>query len=222
MNDPLHVSRRYFLGQCTGISLGAMALSSLLGRAFAAPASGEPPIGLPGLPHFAPKAKRVIFLTQSGGPSQLELFDEKPELMKWAGIELPDSVRKGQRLTTMTANQKQLVMPARVKFSRCGQSGATIGEWLPHSGGGGRPLLHQVDAHRRDQSRPGDDVVSHRAPARRAGRASARGSATVSAARIATCRIFVVLDLAECSARATSRSTIITGAAVSCRRGTRA
>ena len=132
MNDSLHVSRRYFLGQCTGISLGAMALSSLLGRAFAAPASSEPPIGIPGLPHFAPKAKRVIFLTQSGGPSQLELFDEKPELMKWAGTELPESVRKGQRLTTMTANQKQLVMPARVKFSRCGQSGATIGEWLPH------------------------------------------------------------------------------------------
>lgn len=133
MNEStLHVTRRYFLGQCTGISLGAMALSSLLGRVFAAPASGEPLVGLPGLPHFAPKAKRVIFLTQSGGPSQLELFDEKPELMKWAGIELPDSVRQGQRLTTMTAKQKQLVMPARVKFSRCGQSGATIGEWLPH------------------------------------------------------------------------------------------
>ncbi len=88
--------------------------------------------GLDALPHFAPKAKRVIFLTQSGGPSQLELFDEKPGLMKWAGIELPDSVRQGQRVTTMTANQKQLVMPPRVKFARCGKSGATIGEWLPH------------------------------------------------------------------------------------------
>ncbi len=88
--------------------------------------------GMTSLPHFAPKAKRVIFLTQSGGPSQLELFDEKPKLMKWAGIELPDSVRQGQRVTTMTANQKQLVMPTRVKFKRCGQSGATIGEWLPH------------------------------------------------------------------------------------------
>src|SRR6185369_17417462 len=62
----------------------------------------------------------------------LELYDEKPGLMKWAGKELPDSVRRGQRLTTMTASQKQLVMPARVKFQRCGQSGATVGEWLPH------------------------------------------------------------------------------------------
>ncbi|MFN7889352.1 MAG: DUF1501 domain-containing protein, partial [Pirellula sp.] len=88
--------------------------------------------GLNNFPHFAPKAKRVIFLTQSGGPSQLELFDEKPDLMKWAGVELPDSVRQGQRVTTMTANQKQLIMPPRIKFARCGASGATIGEWLPH------------------------------------------------------------------------------------------
>jgi hypothetical protein len=92
----------------------------------------QAPLGLPDLPHFAPKAKRVIFLTQSGGPSQLELFDHKPNLMEWAGKELPESVRQGQRLTTMTSGQKQLVMPSRVKFERCGQSGATIGEWLPH------------------------------------------------------------------------------------------
>ena len=125
MNDPLHITRRYFLGKCTGVSLGAMALSTLLGRSAE---SG----GLTGLPHFAPKTKRVIFLTQSGGPSQIELFDEKPGLAKWAGIELPESVRRGQRLTTMTASQKQLIMPARTKFERCGKSGATIGEWLPH------------------------------------------------------------------------------------------
>lgn len=132
--DPLDLTRRYFLGRCTGLSLGAMALSQMVGRVLAA---GTEPArnaigGLDALPHFAPKAKRVIFLTQSGGPSQLELFDEKPGLTKWAGIELPDSVRQGQRVTTMTANQKQLVMPARVKFERCGRSGATIGEWLPH------------------------------------------------------------------------------------------
>jgi len=113
-------TRRYFLGQASGVSLGAMALHSLLAN----PASK--------LPHFAPKAKRVIFLTQSGGPSQIELFDEKPGLMKWAGQELPDSVRQGQRVTTMTANQKQLVMPAVTKFARHGKSGAAIGEWLPH------------------------------------------------------------------------------------------
>lgn len=134
MNNSLETTRRYFLGQCTGLSLGAMALSQMSGRAYAI---GSEPArngigGLDALPHFAPKAKRVIFLTQSGGPSQLELFDAKPNLMKWAGIELPNSVRQGQRVTTMTANQKQLIMPPRVNFERCGQSGATIGEWLPH------------------------------------------------------------------------------------------
>jgi hypothetical protein len=130
----LDLTRRYFLGRCTGLSLGAMALSQMakVGHADEAASDRNSIGGMTSLPHFAPKAKRVIFLTQSGGPSQLELFDEKPDLMKWAGIELPDSVRQGQRVTTMTANQKQLVMPTRVKFNRCGQSGATIGEWLPH------------------------------------------------------------------------------------------
>ncbi|HTN02296.1 MAG TPA: DUF1501 domain-containing protein, partial [Planctomycetaceae bacterium] len=78
--------------------------------------------------------RRVIFLTQSGGPSQLELYDHKPGLEEWAGVELPDSVRMGQRLTGMTANQKQLVMPSRTKFSQWGDSGATVSEWLPHIG----------------------------------------------------------------------------------------
>ena len=133
MNDPLNITRRYFLGKCTGVSLGAMALSRLLSGAGAT----VDPVrdvngGLPQFPHFAPRAKRVIFLTQSGGPSQIELFDEKPGLAKWAGIELPESVRQGQRLTTMTASQKQLIKPAATKFSRCGASGATISEWLPH------------------------------------------------------------------------------------------
>ncbi len=132
--DPLHVTRRYFLGQCTGVSLGAMALASLLGRARGAPGAAGDAIGLPGLPHFAPKAKRVIFLTQSGGPSQIELFDEKPGLRQWAGTELPDSVRRGQRLTTMTSNQKQLIKPAATQFARHGRSGATVSEWLPHPG----------------------------------------------------------------------------------------
>ncbi|MFN9459357.1 MAG: DUF1501 domain-containing protein, partial [Acidobacteriota bacterium] len=106
-------SRRLFLTQ----SLGAIALNAM-----------------DALPHFAPKAKRVIFLTQSGGPSQLELFDHKPGLRKLAGQELPDSVRRGQRVTTMTANQKQLIMPGVTKFIRHGQSGAELGEWLPHLG----------------------------------------------------------------------------------------
>jgi hypothetical protein len=130
----LNTTRRYFLGRCTGLSLGAIALSHMVGAALQAGTDSERNVigGLANLPHFAAKAKRVIFLTQSGGPSQLELFDEKPGLMKWAGVELPDSVRQGQRVTTMTSNQKQLIMPARVKFARCGNSGATIGEWLPY------------------------------------------------------------------------------------------
>src|SRR5690242_15321616 len=101
----LHTTRRYFLGECTGVSLGAIALGSLIeGQGRGVSRAAEPERnevgGLVGLPHFAPKAKRVIFLTQSGGPSQLELFDEKPGLRKWAGKELPDSVRNGQRLTS--------------------------------------------------------------------------------------------------------------------------
>src|ERR1043165_5289622 len=120
-------TRRAFLAACArfGLTAGALPLiPSLL-------AAGDR-TGLASLPHHAPKAKRIILLTMSGGPSQLELFDHKPELMRYAGIELPDSIRMGQRVTTMTSNQKQLVMPTRVRFTRCGQSGATIGEWLPH------------------------------------------------------------------------------------------
>lgn len=125
-HDPDMISRRLFLSQ-SGVNLGAISLASLLGNDLASAAPG-----LPDLPHAAAKAKRVIFLTQSGGPSQIELFDHKPNLHKWAGTELPASVRQGQRLTTMTANQKQLIMPARTRFQRYGQSGATIGEWMPH------------------------------------------------------------------------------------------
>ncbi len=128
MNENTLSSRRVFLNQ-TGVNLGAMALGSLLFGERARAGNG-----LATLPHFAPRAKRVIFLTQSGGPSQIELFDHKPGLAKWAGKELPDSIRQGQRVTTMTRNQKQLVMPARTKFQHCGQSGATVSEWLPHIG----------------------------------------------------------------------------------------
>ncbi|MEK0446415.1 MAG: hypothetical protein RLZZ399_1736 [Verrucomicrobiota bacterium] len=128
-------TRRYFLGQCTGVSLGAMALGSALGGSASAAEESRNSIGgLGSLPHFAPRAKRVIFLTQSGGPSQIELFDEKPGLAALAGTELPESVRNGQRLTSMTANQKQLVMPAHTQFRQWGKSGATVSEWLPHIG----------------------------------------------------------------------------------------
>ncbi|MCA9179254.1 MAG: DUF1501 domain-containing protein [Planctomycetales bacterium] len=115
------MARRAFLAQ-GGMSLGAIALQSLLGSDLAIGQRVD----------FAPRAKRVIFLTQSGGPSQIELYDDKPGLAQWAGKELPPSVRQGQRLTTMTANQKQLIMPARSRFQRRGESGATVSDWLPH------------------------------------------------------------------------------------------
>lgn len=130
MNNQEHrtqLSRRLFLRQ-TGVNLGAAALGQLL---LGNSANAK---GLDGLTHFAPKAKRIIFLTQSGGPSQIELYDEKPGLQKWAGKKLPDSVRRGRRLTTMTAGKEQLVMPARTNFLPQGQSGARVGEWLPHIG----------------------------------------------------------------------------------------
>ena len=95
----LQLTRRHFFGRsATGI--GMAALAGLLGkeaRAEGAPATAHG--GLPGLPHFAPKAKRVIYLFQSGGPSQMELFDYKPRLAEFQGQDLPESVRGGQRLT---------------------------------------------------------------------------------------------------------------------------
>ena len=123
-NTPWPLSRRAFLQQ-TGLNLRAIALAALESRAAGVSSKGS---------DFAPRAKRIIFLTQSGGPSQIELFDPKPGLSQWAGRELPDSVRQGQRLTTMTANQKQLVMPSRCNFAPRGQSGTEVGEWLPQIG----------------------------------------------------------------------------------------
>src|SRR5512144_2363656 len=77
--------------------------------------------GLTGLPHFAPKAKRIIYLFQSGGPSQIELFDYKPRLEKFQGTDLPDSVRMGQRLTAMSATQSSFPMvPSRYCFKQHG------------------------------------------------------------------------------------------------------
>jgi len=85
-------------------------------------------------PHFEPKAKRVIYLFQSGGPSQLEMMDYKPELPSLHGSELPDSIRQGQRLTGMTSGQKSFpVVAPKFKFAQYGQSGAWFSELLPHT-----------------------------------------------------------------------------------------
>ena len=85
-------------------------------------------------PHFPAKAKRVIYLFQSGAPSQMDLFDYKPALKEKRGLDLPDSVRMGQRITTMTSGQKSLpVAPSLFKFARHGSSGASLSELLPHT-----------------------------------------------------------------------------------------
>ena len=118
-------SRRGFLGQA-GTGIGVAALASLLNpRLFA---------DTDGLAHFMPTAKRVIFLHQSGAPSQIDLFDDKPGLSRWHGQETPAAVRREQRLTTMTSTQASLPVTASpFKFARHGESGTSLSELLPHT-----------------------------------------------------------------------------------------
>src|SRR5207237_3729660 len=95
-------------------------------------ADANPFEGVLDAPHFAPKAKRVIYLFMSGGPSQLDLFDYKPLLSKMNGQDLPESVRMGQRLTGMSANQATLPMAGSIfKFDQHGKSGAWVSELMP-------------------------------------------------------------------------------------------
>ncbi|MCE2803658.1 MAG: DUF1501 domain-containing protein, partial [Gemmataceae bacterium] len=119
------LARRTFLGQ-TGLGLGAMALAGLGGRASTA---GQADPLAPRQPHFAPKAKRVIHLFMTGAPSQLDLFDNKPELTKMEGKPLPPSVIAGQRYAFIRPDAA--VLGPRFKFKRHGQSGAEISEVLP-------------------------------------------------------------------------------------------
>jgi hypothetical protein len=127
----LAITRRQLLTK-TGAGVGMAALAALFGEeAFAQIPNIQHPT--PPFPNFAPRAKRVIYLTQSGAPSQVDLFDYKPLLEKIKGQELPDSVRMGQKLTTMTASQKLTIQPSHFKFARHGQSGAWLSELLPHT-----------------------------------------------------------------------------------------
>jgi hypothetical protein len=129
-----HYSRRDFLNK-TSLGLGAVALGSLLkpGQLLANPV-GEPSKGILSKPHFAPRAKRVIYLFQSGGPSQHELWDYKPTLQQRNGEELPESVRGGQRLTGMSSGQKSLPMAGSIySFQRHGESGHWVSELMPHT-----------------------------------------------------------------------------------------
>ncbi|PHN08621.1 DUF1501 domain-containing protein [Flavilitoribacter nigricans] len=134
----LQVNRRQFLSRLS-LGLGGVALSSLLPGCN--PAESVPTVsgntGLGGIldtTHIAPRAKRVIYLFQSGGPAQIDLFDYKPKLAEMFGAELPGSVRMGQRLTGMTAYQSSLpVAPSFFSFKQYGQSGAWLSELMPHT-----------------------------------------------------------------------------------------
>ncbi len=137
--DPLRqrallMTRRHFFGR-TATGIGTAALTSLLSqdRAFAQAPAGRP--GVLRAPHFAPKAKRVIYLFMSGGPSHIDLLDYKPALRRHHGEELPASVRMGQRITGMTSGQRSFPCVAPMfRFHRHGKCGLWLSELLPHTG----------------------------------------------------------------------------------------
>src|SRR5207302_9243369 len=115
------------------------ALASLLNKDLlaASASAGMSPAaryaGLPDIPHFAPKAKRVIYMLQNGAPPHLDTFDYKPGLQELFGTEIPESVHRNQRVSTMTQGAKKLVLPPFTGFKQYGQSGAWVCDFLPHT-----------------------------------------------------------------------------------------
>ena len=131
-------TRRQFF-RSGGNVLGAAALASLgtplVSHASPNPGEGAASIGgLGTLPHFAPKAKRVIYLHMVGGPSQMDIYDYKPQMNEWYDKDLPETIRNGQRLTTMTSGQARFpIAPSMYKFSQHGKSGMWVTELLPQT-----------------------------------------------------------------------------------------
>jgi len=124
------LTRRQFFGRSV-LGLGTAALATLLRQDMSAAPAVD---GLPGLPHFAPKAKRVIYLFQNGAPSHVDLFDYKPKLTEWRGKQIPAEVQGGRRLSTMTSGQTaRPCLPEITKFAQHGQSGAWVSDFLPHT-----------------------------------------------------------------------------------------
>lgn len=122
------INRRALL-QHSASAIGTAALAGLFARETRAQEAAAAQ-----LTHFAPKAKRIVYLFQSGGPSHLELYDHKPKLKELHGTELPDSIRQGQRLTGMTSGQKSFpVVAPKFTFQQAGQNGTWISELLPHT-----------------------------------------------------------------------------------------
>jgi hypothetical protein len=129
----LNLNRRRFLSKLS-LGIGSLALGSLLIPELFSKGETDDNLYPPGIPHFAPKAKRIIYLFQNGAPSQLETFDYKPKLCEMMGEELPASVRGGQRLTGMTAKQASFpLIGSFTKFNQYGQSGAWVSDLFPHT-----------------------------------------------------------------------------------------
>jgi hypothetical protein len=128
----LAITRRHFFKR-GALGLGTAALATLIpDRLLATPASGAATAGLPGLPHFPPKAKRAMYLFMNGGPSQMDLFDYKPRMGEYFDKDLPESIRMGQRLTTMTSGQARFpIAPSKFRFARHGRAGTWVSELLP-------------------------------------------------------------------------------------------
>src|SRR5262249_32638371 len=119
----------------SALGIGTAALATLLGEDLFGKDQTKPDGGLPGLPHFAPKAKRVVYLMQGGAPSHVDLFDYKPALYKRRGQQLPASVPGGQRLTPMTSGQKSRpLLPGITGWKRYGNCGAWLCDFLPYTG----------------------------------------------------------------------------------------
>jgi hypothetical protein len=131
--DPLRaeLTRRAFLS-ATSTGLGAAALATLQ-RNEAHAATSIASVGRPQLPHYAPKSRRAIYLFMSGAPSQIDMWDHKPTMADWFDKDLPESIRQGQRLTTMTSGQSRFpIAPSIYKFSPHGRNGTMVSELLPH------------------------------------------------------------------------------------------
>jgi hypothetical protein len=127
----LNETRRQFFARGAR-GLGSIALGSLLAESLGASTTAVG--GIAGLPHFPPKAKRAIYLHMLGAPPQMETFDYKPGMKDWFDKDLPESVRQGQRLTTMTSGQTRFpIAPSAFKFEQHGKSGAWISELLPYT-----------------------------------------------------------------------------------------
>ena len=126
-DEAVHVeTRRQLLGR-SAYGIGALALNAL------GATTGKVIGGLPGLPHFAPKAKRIIYLHMVGAPPQMDLLDYKPKMAEWYDKDLPESIRQGQRLTTMTSGQARFpIAPSVFKFAQHGKSGAWMSELIPN------------------------------------------------------------------------------------------